>query len=205
MVRKIIFAHNVPLIKKGLTSAIKEMSQGTEFEIEDYVDFSQASDAIANATNGDMVFFDVLSWLTLTNPANYETYERARNEGLLFCVIAFQVQSRISRLRMQGICTIIELEGEIRDIQLKLQKLLLSGNNRLREASLSPAKEGILTDRQVEILELMTDGLTNKQIASRLHIDVTTTKAHVSEVLKRLHCSKRSQAVAVYTSNGGLG
>jgi len=204
MVKKIILAHNIPLIKKGFVSVFEEMSR-VQCVVGDYTDFSQAKNALVNADKGDVAILDVLSWLTMTNQENYAFYEHMRSKGLLFCVVAFQVQSRISRLRMRGICAIIELEAEIHDVRSKLRKLMSATNNMESGTPFQAGKEGLLTDRQVEILELMADGLTNKQIASYLHIDVTTVKAHVSEVLKKLHCKKRSHAVAVYASKGGLG
>jgi DNA-binding CsgD family transcriptional regulator/tetratricopeptide (TPR) repeat protein len=51
-----------------------------------------------------------------------------------------------------------------------------------------------LTNRQVEILDLLTENLTNAEIAARLHISPKTVDHHVSAVLARLNVSSREEA-----------
>jgi len=51
-----------------------------------------------------------------------------------------------------------------------------------------------LTNRQVEILELLTQNLTNAEIATRLHISPKTVDHHVSAVLARLDVHSREEA-----------
>lgn len=53
-----------------------------------------------------------------------------------------------------------------------------------------------LTAREAEILELIALGLSNKEIAARLYIEVTTVKNHVHNILEKLGVSRREEAVA---------
>jgi DNA-binding CsgD family transcriptional regulator/tetratricopeptide (TPR) repeat protein len=53
-----------------------------------------------------------------------------------------------------------------------------------------------LTDRQVEVLRLLADGLTNAEIAERLVVSVRTVDHHVSAVLGRLGVGTRKEAAA---------
>ena len=55
---------------------------------------------------------------------------------------------------------------------------------------------GQLTSRQIEILELLTDGLTNAEIAARLYITPKTVAHHVSAILGKLDVRSRKQAAA---------
>ena len=59
-----------------------------------------------------------------------------------------------------------------------------------------------LTNRQMEILELIIEGLRNKQIAVRLGISQQTVKNHVTSVLAKLNRSDRTQA-AIYALRHG--
>jgi two-component system, NarL family, nitrate/nitrite response regulator NarL len=52
-----------------------------------------------------------------------------------------------------------------------------------------------LTARETEILELISDGLSNKDIARQLKIGVSTTKSHVHNLLAKLNVPQRGQAV----------
>jgi DNA-binding NarL/FixJ family response regulator len=60
-----------------------------------------------------------------------------------------------------------------------------------------------LTDRETEILQLVVDGLTNKEIAASLFIAENTVKIHLRNILEKLHLQNRIQA-AVYAVRQGL-
>ena len=55
----------------------------------------------------------------------------------------------------------------------------------------------ILTHREMQILELIAEGLANKQIAKRLHLSLHTVKNHVHRILGKLEARNRSEAVRV--------
>ncbi|MBO9128328.1 response regulator transcription factor [Bacillus sp. 165] len=57
----------------------------------------------------------------------------------------------------------------------------------------SPHEE--LTERELEILMLMTEGKSNQEIADELFIALKTVKTHVSNILSKLNVSDRTQAV----------
>ncbi len=52
-----------------------------------------------------------------------------------------------------------------------------------------------LTPRELEILELMAAGLSNKEIADRAHVSENTVKTHSSRVFEKLGARRRTQAV----------
>ncbi|MGD8472551.1 MAG: response regulator transcription factor [Anaerolineae bacterium] len=60
-----------------------------------------------------------------------------------------------------------------------------------------------LTPRQQEILALVADGLTYKEVGAALSLSENTIKYHMGEVLKRLHLRNREQVVA-YAHRTGL-
>ena len=58
-----------------------------------------------------------------------------------------------------------------------------------------------LTSRQLEILALVAEGLSNTEIASRLYLSESTVKWHIRKILRALGVSNRAQAVARYLSS----
>ena len=54
-----------------------------------------------------------------------------------------------------------------------------------------------LTVRELDVFTLMTDGLTNKEIAKELVLGVATIKFHVSNILSKLHVTTRTEAVSI--------
>jgi two-component system NarL family response regulator len=52
-----------------------------------------------------------------------------------------------------------------------------------------------LTDRELEVLRLAADGLTNRQIGRRLGISENTVKNHIRNILEKLHLHSRMEAV----------
>ncbi len=60
-----------------------------------------------------------------------------------------------------------------------------------------------LTERELDVLKLIANGLTNNQIAESLTISENTVKGHVSNILSKLHLMDRTQA-AVYAWQKGI-
>ncbi len=61
-----------------------------------------------------------------------------------------------------------------------------------------------LTAREREVLELISQGSTNKDIANALHISENTVKNHLKNILAKLHLQNRAQAVAFAVRAGIL-
>jgi RNA polymerase sigma factor (sigma-70 family) len=53
-----------------------------------------------------------------------------------------------------------------------------------------------LTDREHEVLYLLAQGLSNKEVAERMGISLKTARNHVSNILARLQVADRPEAVA---------
>ncbi len=74
---------------------------------------------------------------------------------------------------------------------------------RLMQAVSTPESPEALTERETEVLRLMAQGYSNKQIAHRLHNTEKTIKTHVSRILSKLGVQSRTQAT-LYAIRTGL-
>ncbi len=83
-------------------------------------------------------------------------------------------------------------------IEAKVANVMLDG--------LRPKEKGLhesLTVREMDVLELIGAGGTNQEIAETLFIGIKTVKTHVSNILRKLDLSDRTQA-AIYANKHGL-
>ena len=72
---------------------------------------------------------------------------------------------------------------------------------RKEEAAPSPVHD--LTGREREILQLVDQDMSNKQIGRQLGIEVATAKNHVHNILRKLHVHRRIEASDWYRRSGG--
>ncbi len=62
-----------------------------------------------------------------------------------------------------------------------------------------------LTQRESEILALLSEGLSNKEIADRVNISYDTVRAHLRHIYEKLHVRGRTEAVKTYLKTPNLG
>jgi DNA-binding NarL/FixJ family response regulator len=61
-----------------------------------------------------------------------------------------------------------------------------------------------LTHREQQVLEMMAEGLSNKEVSSRLAISTHTVKFHISSILGKLGAGSRTEAVSIGVRTGRL-
>lgn len=67
----------------------------------------------------------------------------------------------------------------------------------------APIPEGVrLTERERQVIDLLGEGLSNKEIAARLHVAIHTVKSHVHNVLEKLALHTRLEVAAFSHSRG---
>ncbi len=131
-----------------------------------------------------------------------KTLEEVLRNGLDGCV---------PRGIMRG-CLVRTVELACRSGLLCLPRSFKKGDNSSKHTSSSsspfcrtaiPGQVETLTRREVEILQLMSENLSNRKIGERLFISEPTVKTHVSNILRKLGQSNRAQAI-VYSYKMGL-
>jgi DNA-binding NarL/FixJ family response regulator len=65
----------------------------------------------------------------------------------------------------------------------------------IQEAATKPQQDSLLTSREKEVLQLLAQGVGNKEIAWRLKITEHTVKFHVSSLMVKLAAGSRTEAV----------
>jgi len=103
-------------------------------------------------------------------------------------------------LLLGAIAGVAELERPLRSLVVRANDLPLA-----RRAGLElEEREGRwqLTKREIEILDLLAQGLTNKEIAEHLFLAESTVKVHVRHILRKLGVRSRTEAAIRATTSG---
>jgi DNA-binding NarL/FixJ family response regulator len=93
---------------------------------------------------------------------------------------------------------------EARQSGVAVDAMLVAGDGAAaahRRAALEVMEEA-LTPREVQVLELLAEGLANKAIADRLRISDQTVKFHVAAILGKLGVANRTEAVRIAVRRG---
>lgn len=83
------------------------------------------------------------------------------------------------------------------------RKVMQRFSNTARNHELRPFE--LLTNREVEVLNLAAQGRSNKEIATELSLSVRTAEAHLGHIFDKLDVSSRTEAVILALKNGWVG
>ena len=117
----------------------------------------------------------------------------------------------ISKKRATNLRAVLRDDAAAEEIQAALAAVLaglvVRHPDTGRSAAPTPASSrsvSALTARELEILELMAEGIDNRRIALRLRISRNTVKFHVASILDKLHASSRTEAVTIAIREGRI-
>ena len=85
-----------------------------------------------------------------------------------------------------------------------LQRAVAATMSRAGLAGTRSAGDAVLTGREREVLALVAEGLTNREIGRRLFISEKTASVHLSNLMAKLNVSSRTEAVTVAHRRGLL-
>lgn len=71
-----------------------------------------------------------------------------------------------------------------------------------RKQQLRPGSSLALSPAEERVMELLTDGLTNQEIATKLFVSKETVKTQVKTILIKLDARNRANAIAIYLRRG---
>ena len=195
MIRVLVVAGS-NVVRAGLEVVVR--SSG-ELELAGVANFDQFTDAI-HSQSADALLIDVphldedwVATLTETSiPVVVLTEDTVEDATLLASALHANVRSILS---MDATAT--EITSALRAAASDLITLqpstfeLFAADSR---PALAPLEEP-LSSREIEVLRMLAEGLTNKVIAYRLGISEHTVKFHVTSIMGKLHAGSRTDAV----------
>ena len=192
-------------MRVGIAASLRSQAALHGTAIVQGANIAELSAAIAQARRGDIIVCDVASWSALEKDAT-GLGDRVRDQRVALCLVACTDDSAHRLLQLRGVSGVVSSECDPSELELAIGEIgegrtYFKSENRLA----SPTGMAKLSSRQIEILELMTRGLLNKQIAWELGVTEGTVKSHVSAILEKLGCDRRTQAIAAFLQSLGVG
>lgn len=112
-------------------------------------------------------------------------------------------------LRASSAFDVVGVSASTKEVSAAAELVVTARERRKATQASAPGMRGdattpALTQRERQILELLADGLGNKQIAARLGITTNTVKTHLELLFDKLDVSSRAEAVATAARTGLL-
>ncbi len=200
----LIIIHPIPLMRAGMESALQAHGQHDFARIATYAALEDAETELAAAAQGDVVLIDASLWSA--QGGSHLALGAASARGVVVGIMSKADAGAQKLLAAKGIYGVVSPEISVEGFSLAVSELAAGRKTFTKPAETSAvAGLGKLSNRQFEILELMTRGLLNKQIAWELGLTEGTVKSHVSAILEKLGCDRRTQAIATYMQSFGVG
>lgn len=198
---RIFVVDDHPVVRAGLTSML-----GTQAELE--VAGSAASGEEALAKLGECDPDIVLLDLRMHGIGGVETLvamKRASHRARAIILTSFETDEDIYRAVQAGAQGYLLKDTSLREMVDAIRSVHAGKRYIPREIAARLAERMMrtnLTPREIEILKLLSKGLTNKQLAHALHISDNTVKNHVNSIIEKLEVSDRTEAATTAIQRG---
>ena len=203
---KILIIDDHPLMRRGIKQLI-ELEKN--FEVVGDVGSGNEGIALALKTQPDLIILD----LNMKGLSGLDTLKSLRNEDVDARIVILTVsdaKNDIFALIDAGADGYLlkdtepdTLLGQIKQIAQGEVILSDSIKDLLLERSSSQDPIHDLTDREMDVLQLIAKGLSNKQIAAQLFISEETVKVHIRNLLRKLNVHSRVAATVLYLNTKG--
>ncbi len=214
---KLLVVDDHPLFREGLRHVLRLLEN--QVDIEEATNFDEAVKAVVGRHDLDLILLDLL----LPGMKGYDgmrTLRESAPDVPIVVISAVEEREAVLESFRHGAIGYIP-KSSTSEVMLSALKLVLAGGKYLPPviageslapetapasgamygaAALADAPE--LTRRQREVLELIGEGRSNKEIAESLGLAEGTVKIHVTAILKALKATNRTQAAMVAAQLG---
>lgn len=207
---QVLIVDDHPLMRRGIRQLLETQEM---FDVVGEASSGAEAISLANRLEPDLILLD----LNMKGLSGLDTLHALRRDGISSRVIVLTVSdvpTDIYALVDAGADgyllkdsdpeALLEniLQGAIRGGAFSEQVKAHLENRQDNEAHSSPFAS--LTERELDVLQEVARGLSNKQIAATLHISEETVKVHIRNLLRKLNVRSRVAATVLFLETRGL-
>ena len=209
---KVLVVDDHPVLREGIVALLRQI--GPETCVLEAGDAEQALTLVTHHDDLDVVVLDI-ALPGLDGLSAITEFGRARPELPVIVLSSSEDAQTVRQALAQGAMgyvpksasrhTLVSAIALVVSGELYVPPLVLNDSPAPRTASvgIGPRPDAHqLTERQVEVLRLLSDGRTNIAIALELGLSEKTVKAHVTAIFKVMNVFNRTQAAAVARATG---
>ena len=202
---RLLVADDHPMLREGLVAVL-----GTQADFEVVGEASDGEQVVrlAESLDPDVILLD----LEMPGTDGVEALERLRDSGSTARSVVFTAYDDDERILgalragargylLKG-ASRQEIFGAIRTVASGGSLLQPDVTSRLLEHMRHASEIIPLTPRECEVLRLLAEGLSNREISTRLFVTERTIKFHVSSILAKLGADNRTEAVTIAAQRG---
>ena len=202
---RLLVADDHPMLREGLVAVL-----GTQpdFEVVGEAGDGEEVVRLAESLGPDVILLD----LEMPGTDGVEALERLRDAGSTARTVVFTAYDNDERILgalragargylLKG-ASRQEIFGAIRTVKSGGSLLQPDVTSRLLEHMRHASEIVPLTPRECEVLRLLAEGLSNREISTRLFVTERTIKFHVSSILEKLGADNRTEAVTIAAQRG---
>jgi DNA-binding NarL/FixJ family response regulator len=208
---RVLLADDHPLFRDGLAALLRSHGMTVVGEANNGIEALE----LARAIKPELILMDVnmpqMDGLEATRRIKAELPQTqiviltvSDEDENLFQAIKFGAEGYLLKsLQSQAFFELIDgiARGEAPISRELATKILDEFSRRLKEDTKASNED--LTEREKQVLGLVAEGSTNRDIAGKLNVTENTVKYHLKNILEKLHLRNRAQAVA-YAMQSGL-
>jgi two-component system, NarL family, nitrate/nitrite response regulator NarL len=199
---RVVIADPYPVIRAGLTTVLEAAP-----------DFRIVA-TCADSASCIKAIQEFLPDIAIVDVSLSEIHAVISSEGLPTRIVFFTaLEEREQRLfHARGVHAVVRKDADPQSL-LQTLRQVASGQKVLQLPLYCQAESGedaekaitAMTDRERQIMRLVSEGLSNKEIGRRLHITDGTIKVHLHRIFQKLVVGNRTALAALYLSNRGSG
>jgi DNA-binding NarL/FixJ family response regulator len=202
---RVLVVDDHPMMRKGLLSTI---SPETDMEVVGLAPSGSEAVELFRATVPDVTIMDLNLTPDMTGTDAIRTIRREFPAARFIVLSAYKGDEDIFRALEAGAITYL-LKDQLGEDLIPIIRQVHAGERPLPEEVGRKLADriqlgGNLTGRELEVLELVSKGMRNKEVAAALFVTEETVHGHIKSILSKLKVHDRSAAVTVAIRRGIL-